>query len=102
MPAAKSFYYAGGKKIDLSPASDMLAFARPAASTKLPALLRRTLNKGLEAVTDGITIVPLGDLTSQVASAIRDKLQVFPVFAGADGMLVALPEVRVQSEPGQE
>jgi len=99
MSATKPFYYAGGEKINLQPVKDMLAFARPASLAKLPAALKQTLHEGLEAVTDGITIVPVEQLTSQVLSAIRDKLKVFPVFAGdASGMLVALPEVRVQCE----
>jgi hypothetical protein len=103
MPAmSANFYYAGGEKINLHPVKDMLAFARPTSLSKLPAALKQSLHLGLEAVTDGVTIVPVEQLTSQVLSAIRDKLKVFPVFAGdASGMLVALPEIRVQCEPEQ-
>jgi hypothetical protein len=85
-----AYYYAGGEKIELTPADDLFAVeggdARAAAGTTHP--VGRALTDGLRLVTRA----ELGD----AAKGLRGSKPKYPVFRSHGAVVVALPEVRVE------
>jgi len=97
MATRSTYYYAGGEKVPLRPVTEIVAFGPPATSHELPNELREHLEKTCEPVMEGISVVPVEQLGDQLLPMINEELTTYPVYAGeANGMLVALPEVRIE------
>lgn len=83
---ADAYYYAGGEKVELARADDLIAIDGADLST--PASLGRALTDGLRLVTK--------DELSDAAKRAGDTKSKYPVFRSHGSIVVALPEVRVE------
>jgi hypothetical protein len=98
------YYYAGGKKITLAPADDLIAVDMRALSAGLPKLIEAALRKSIRPLSGEVGLINRADLGSG-AAAIIDALEkagaTHPVFRVGETVLIVLPEVRVEeSRPG--
>ncbi|HVK12653.1 MAG TPA: hypothetical protein VM597_28140 [Gemmataceae bacterium] len=90
---AASYYYAGGKKIELAPADDLVALDGRGLA-KVSAEAREVVERAGRPLSEGIHLVEkafLGD-DAEVAAAGR----LYPVFRSRGAVIVALPEVRIE------
>src|SRR5688572_20185486 len=84
---AGAYYYAGGEKIELTPADDLFAVEGDAMEGVAASVGR--------ALTDGLRLVTKDELGPAAASVSRSK-PTYPVFRSHGATLVVLPEVRVE------
>src|SRR5436305_15327177 len=91
-----SYYYAGGKRVPLQHAPDLIAVDEARLAAKLPDLLASdaALSAG-RPLRAGIRLVERGALSADTAGRLRDAGVTQPVFRAEGSVLVALPEVRV-------
>jgi len=84
-----AYYYAGGEKIELTPADDLFAVeggdARAAAGSHAVG----------RALTDGLRLVTRDEL-GDAAKGLGGSKSKYPVFRSHGAVVVALPEVRVE------
>ena len=101
-PAA--YYYAGGQKIELTPADDLLAVdeRRLAGAGEVEGLVKQAARP----LTGGIALVERKDLgarAAEVEATLRRAGALQPVYRAQGAVLVALPEVRVEeSRPAKQ
>jgi hypothetical protein len=88
------YYYAGGEKVELAPADDLVAVdARGLA--KVPAAARAVVEKAGRSLAGGIRLIDraaLGEDAAEVEAAGR----LYPVFRAGGAVIVAMPEVRIE------
>src|SRR5260221_5908135 len=92
-----SYYYAGGKRVALERAADLIAVDDARLAEKLPDLLAS--NAGLRAgkpLRSGIRLVERGTLSAETVTRLVDAGVTQPVFRHQGSVMVALPEVRVE------
>lgn len=90
-----TYYYAGGKKIELETDDDHIAIDRAAA----PASLIEELIGGTKAARElpgGVVVAPRASISASELAALRAAGALRPVFRRDRAMLVALSEVRVE------
>ena len=85
-----SYYYAGGEKIQLTPADDLRAIK---ASEKEEA--SQNPAPSVRPLSDGLQLISKDDLDDVVEKTAEDALK-YPVFRSQGAIIVALPEVRVE------
>ncbi|MCI0360164.1 MAG: hypothetical protein L0211_16925 [Planctomycetaceae bacterium] len=94
------YYYAGGERITLTPAQDLLAFDQAAASKG--ALDKVVAGLSARPLTSGVSLVEQDQISAKDRQALSQAGALRPVFRAADAILVVLPEIRVEdSRPGQ-
>jgi hypothetical protein len=83
------YYYAGGKRIELSPADDLCAVSDPekAGFEPLATEIGRSLGGGLRLLSKG---------ELAVQKFTNPSICKYPVFRSHGAILVALPEVRIE------
>src|SRR5262245_21286224 len=87
---AATYYYAGGKKIKLTPADDL--FAVESHDTRSAAGASQPVGRALTGVLRLVTKDELGDAVKELGES-KSK---YPVFRAHGAIVVALPEVRVE------
>jgi hypothetical protein len=96
----EAYYYAGGERIDLTPAADLLAVDEEKLSGKeVSESVRSAVEKAARSRMSGIALVhraDLGDRAAAVEEALTRAGALQPVFQAGGATLVALPEVRVE------
>lgn len=87
--SSERYYYAGGKRIELSPADDLCAVGDPekAGLKPLTADIGRSLGGGLRLLSKG---------ELAVQKFTNPSICKYPVFRSGGVILVALPEVRIE------
>lgn len=98
------YYYAGGERVDLAPAEDVLAVdTRALAAADVPAKTRAAAERAARPLAGGVGLVHLSDLGDD-AAAVEAKLRaagvLHPVFRSHGALVVVLPEVRVEESRG--
>jgi hypothetical protein len=94
------YYYAGGKKITLAPADDLIAVDMRALSAGLPAAVRDSV-RPLSGEVGLINRADLGSDAAATIQALKATGATYPVFRAGGAVIVVLPEVRVEeSRPG--
>ncbi len=88
------YYYAGGEKVPLTPAADLLAIDQ-AAATK-GALDQLVAGLACKALTSGVSLVNLDQVSAHDHTALKGAGALRPVFRAEGAILVALPEIRVE------
>lgn len=103
MPRDKAYYWAQGKKIPLE--------YTPQIAVDVPAATRADLWNGELAtaatdlgaqVTEDLMLVPATELSRTLRDRLEEASAVQPVFRHDDTLLVALPEVRVETRDPAE
>jgi hypothetical protein len=84
------YYYAGGEKIQLTPADDLFAVDGP--DTRSADRASSSIGR---ALTDGLRLVTKDELGDAVKGMGGSRLK-YPVFRSHGAIVVALPEVRVE------
>jgi hypothetical protein len=98
--AGENYYYAGGQRIELEPATDLLAVDESALrQANLPASAKKAL-KAARQLTSGISLIDRDAIEDAVADALAKAGALQPVFRAMGAVLVALPEVRVEFAEG--
>ncbi len=87
---AATYYYAGGEKIELTPADDL--FVVESNDTRSIAGASQPVGR---ALTDGLRLVTKDELGDAVKGLGESKSK-YPVFRAHGAIVVALPEVRVE------
>jgi hypothetical protein len=99
--AGENYYYAGGQRIELEPATDLLAVDESALrQADLPASAKKALTKAARQLTSGISLIDRDAVDGVVADALANAGALQPVFRAMGALLVALPEVRVEFAEG--
>lgn len=89
----KTYYYAGGSKIELQDDEDHIAVDRSAA----PATLFQNLVDGAGASRNAeVLVASKADIDAKGMAALREAGALLPVFRHGRAMLVPMPEVRVE------
>lgn len=91
-----SYYYAGGKRVPLQQAPDLIAVDEARLAAKLPDLASDAALSAGRPLRGGIRLVERGALSADTAGRLRDAGVTQPVFRAEGWVLVALPEVRVE------
>jgi len=92
--ARQIYYYAGGEKIELTPAEDLFAIESRNVRS-LPGS-----SPAIRSLTEGLCLVAPDELPA--SEGLDTKKPKYPVFRSHGAILVALPEVRVEeSRPKQ-
>jgi hypothetical protein len=97
--AKDNYYYAGGKRIALQPAVDLVAVDDARLAERLPAL--RASDAALREGTPlrgGIRLVQVSDLERDTLKHLRKGAVTHPVFRQDGTIVVALPEIRVEDD----
>lgn len=92
-----SYYYAGGKRVPLNRAADLIAVDVARLESQLPDLLAS--DSGLRAgrpLRDGIRLLERDSLSPATITRLQDAGVTQPVFRAQGSIVVALPEVRVE------
>jgi hypothetical protein len=89
-----SYYYAGGEKVPLTPAGDLLAIDQAAAAKG--ALVQLVAGLPCKPLASGVSLVSLEQVSAHDHAALNDAGALRPVFRAEGAILVALPEIRVE------
>jgi hypothetical protein len=95
----KLYYYAGGKRVTLEPAADLVAVDETRLAEKLPDLLAS--DAALRSATrlpGGIRLVHRDSLGADTLNRLQSAGVTQPVFRQSGATLVALPEIRVEDD----
>jgi hypothetical protein len=96
--ASKSFgayYYAGGQKVELAPADDLLAVDMP----RIPDRVLASFATVAGPFSSGVLVINRTDLganAGEVVQVLERAGALHPVFRSHGAVVVALPEVRVE------
>ena len=100
------YYYAGGKKVELIPADDLIAIDEQALeSASLSEAVRAALRKAMRPLSGGVGLVDRAELKddgAEVVQALQAASATHPVFRSHGSVVVVLPEVRVEESRGAE
>jgi hypothetical protein len=93
------YYYAGGERVALEPAADLVAVDDARVAEKLPDLLRSesALRAG-KPLRGGIRLLPRDALSPETLQRLQDAGATQPVFRHEGAILIALPEIRVEDD----
>ncbi len=98
----RRYYYAGGEKVELTPADDLLAVDEQALRN-LPQAIEAAVRKRLRPLSGGVALLhraDLGDQASGIVQALEAAGATHPVFRSRGALVVVLPEVRVEETRG--
>ena len=95
----KPYYYAGGKRVVLEPAADLVAVDDARLAEKLPDLLASdaALRSG-RPLRGGIRLVQREALGPETLARLQSAGVTQPVFRQAGAIMIALPEIRIEDE----
>jgi hypothetical protein len=95
----KPYYYAGGKRVTLEPAADLVAVDDARLAEKLPDLLASdaALRSGTP-LRGGIRLVHRDNLEADTLDRLQSAGVTQPVFRQDGATLVALPEIRIEDD----
>jgi hypothetical protein len=95
----KPYYYAGGKRVTLEPAADLVAVDDARLAKKLPDLLESdaALRSGT-ALRGGLRLIHRDNLRADTLERLQSAGVTQPVFRQGDATLVALPEIRIEDD----
>src|SRR5262245_30818249 len=94
----KPYYYAGGKRVTLEPAADVVALAEARLAEKLPDLRLEVVGRSTRLPGGDLRLIPCDALPSDTLARLREAGVTQPVFRKDGANLVALPEVRVEDD----
>lgn len=95
--AGPTYYYASGTRVPLQPAEDLVAVETPALDAAgLPPDMRERLLAAARPLRGGYVLVDAGSLPRAALARLRDARAVQPVYRYGEGIVVVLPEVRVE------
>ena len=99
MKPKKPYYYAGGKRVTLEPATDLIAVDEARLAEKLPDLLSSdaALRSG-KALGGGIRLLEREALAPATLARLQSSGVTQPVFRQQGAVMIALPEVRVEDD----
>jgi hypothetical protein len=97
--AKDEYYYAGGKRVALKPALDLIAVDDARLAEKLPTLQASdaALREGTP-LRGGIRLVQVDDLEPNTLERLQKAAVTHPVFRQDGTILVALPDIRIEDE----
>jgi hypothetical protein len=106
-PRGDAYYYAGGRRVELTPADDLLAIdERRLSEGAVPDALWDEPMKSRRPLTGGISLVDVADLggnAAELTKTLKQARALQPVYRADGAILVALPEVRVEeSRPAEQ
>jgi hypothetical protein len=91
------YYYAGGKRVALEPATDLVAVDEARLAEKVPDLLASdALPSGTRM--RGIRLISRHNLDADTLDRLQRAGVTQPVFRQGDATLVALPEIRIEDD----
>ncbi|MFN3240677.1 MAG: hypothetical protein ACE37K_04105 [Planctomycetota bacterium] len=94
------YYYADGKRIELTPSRDFVAVDQHRASScKVSDGAQREIQESLRS-RRGVAVVPAGGLVDQDRASLEAGDALLPIFEDRGDLLVVLPELRI--EPGAD
>jgi len=103
-PARGKYYYAGGEKVELAPADDLLAVDEQALNASaVPKAVAAAVRMVIHPLADRIGLVSRADLGPNgpdIVRALESAGATHPVFRSHGAVLVVLPEVRVEESRG--
>jgi hypothetical protein len=102
--AGDRYYYAGGKKVELAPADDLIAVdASALADRRVAKEIEATVRRNFKPLSGGVGLIHRADLGSEaneVVKALEEAGVTHPVFRSYGAVVVVLPEVRVEEGRG--
>lgn len=101
--SADNYYYAGGKKIALKPARDLLAIDSQAfLDSTLPDNVRKAVEIASKSLAHGVRLVDRKALsrTPNIVKSLTDADLLHPVYRSGKSVLIGLPEVRIEEARG--
>lgn len=95
----KPYYYAGGKRVLLEPATDLVAVDDASLAEQLPDLLASdaALRAG-KALRGGIRLVEREALAPETFDRLQSAGVTQPVFRQDGAIMIALPEIRIEDD----
>jgi hypothetical protein len=91
------YYYAGGKKVPLMPADNMVAVRSDEIDDKLSTMEEAEEIKSASVeLRAGVSIVDQRDITESAAKVLKDNDVARPVFEIEGGFMVPLAEIRIE------
>jgi hypothetical protein len=100
--ANSRYYYAGGEKVALTPADDLVAVDERALSS-VPKAVENALRQNVQPLSGGVALLNRADLGADAHAAMQvleAAGAIHPVYRAQGALLVALPEVRVEETRG--
>ena len=94
----KPYYYAGGKRVVLEPAADLVAVDAARLAEKLPELASDAALRAGKPLRDGIRLVQRATLAPETLQRLRTAGVTQPVFRQGGAVMVALPEIRIEDK----
>jgi hypothetical protein len=92
------YYWAAGRKVPLTAASEVVIDLRSAAAAQISATALEALQANGRSLSDSLLMVSEADAVAALGEGGAAMSGVHPVFRSEDGSLVAvLPEVRVEA-----
>lgn len=98
------YYYAGGQRIELTPAEDLLAIDEQHFTMEAgPQAVRTEVQQAAQPLRAGIRLVRRKALSPQTEAVLKQAGALQPVFRAQEAIVVVLPEVRVEeSRPARK
>lgn len=93
---SKAYYYAGGRRITLTPDKEWLVIAAQHLPTEVPEAVQAELQQKAQALSADLHMVRRAALSPATIDFLQQADAMAPVFRAAGALLVALPEVRVE------
>jgi hypothetical protein len=95
----KPYYYAGGKRVELEPAADLVAVDDARLAEQLPDLLASdaALRAG-KPLRGGIRLVERDALAPGTLDRLQSAGVTQPVFRQDSAIVIALPEIRIEDD----
>ena len=97
-----SYYYAGGKKLELARDDEFVALDQRAATSSGVDVRALASAEGARRGAAGVLLLPRALLDKQQVDSLREAGALLPVFRRDRAILVALPEVRVEFDDAKE
>jgi len=95
----KLYYYAGGKRVPLEPATDLVAVDDTRLAERLPDLLASdTALRSGTPLRGGIRLIQRDHLAADTLDRLQRAGVTQPVFRQAGATLVAMPEIRIEDD----
>lgn len=99
----RSYYYAGGKRVALQPAADLVAIDDARLTERLPDLKASdaALRSG-QSLRGGIRLVQRDALAPASLARLQGAGVTQPVFRKGGAVMIALPEIRIEDAAAQK
>ena len=104
MGIAEAYYYdVNGSRLPLSPADEVAVDLAAAHEANLPKGALADLTAGAKELRAGVVMLARDRLPSDVADSLQAAGALHPVFGdGGDGLVVVLPEVRIEATDAKQ